>query len=517
MVSYLTDIDFSKVLLIILAILIISISIISIKFAVVRINNLESPPKPNLLEKPWDGNPIINPVTGKMSPVPTNNPNNPTTPDPVNSDTSDEFYKTAESLVNVGKFVGNLLKTMFTTPAMYELVGTTIGVKLLTRGIVYCIRLGVVQTFKYAAVKAGSFVSSVLLKLASKFGPKALSQLGITLTKDALGTLAEDATTFTTELADEIGVAAGEEAAEALVEAGAIAAASGLADVILGPVGAALEIFQVGGMIIDMFDPGDYKDLAENEQMFNFKGQAYGKLMKSLSQLIPSIQLRPISGPTDSIRKKNPDIYLKNMKDCYGNAIAHIIDSPEFVDALSIAFQSDNQIFSNDTKMQQFITDNINYEIVLKYCEEQLCYQHDGIPVRIDGNCSFKDYNSCFVSNTNYPNDPPEGEVYVEWDQDRGECSMTPTTVLDACVKKEVGKDNSHQDIKYSYDPTTGLCDIDQTYCQKRGGENFSVAGERKGNDGKPKNYPDCYVSAGQSFLETLFGKTIVRGIRRQV
>lgn len=514
MFNFKKDFDFSKVLLIILIIVILSAAVVAIKIAIVRMNDWTLPSKPIQLIKPLPSPPPPDSPSPPPSsipastPLPTNNPNNPDTPDPPGSENSEEY-------LNAVKFLANLIKNLLTHPAFYEAMSVALLLPVVTKTVVYLARVGLVETLRFAAIKALSFLESVVLGLAKKFGIEALKKFGIYLTETVIKSLAERSSLYVARVAaDKIAIDAGEKAAEALVKTAVGIAAEEAAASFAGPIGVAFDILQAGGMLIDMLDLGNYKNMQENEALNKIKKQSYVSLMEGLSGLQTPLQLRPTKGPLYDLYKqasisdpesKNANSPKNIITKCYMNAIYNIMNSPSFIDAYTLALETNNKAYLSDIEAQKFMNLHVNPEIVLRYCNEIQCQQYDGISIRLSGDCSFKDYDTCFKSNINYPKNPPEGEVYVEWDSIRKECSMATTTVKDICISKEVGKDNNTGDPGIDYDPKTGLCNITPYYCKNRYGQNINYT----------NGYPDCYITGFQSFWENIFGKTIVRGLTR--
>jgi hypothetical protein len=241
--------------------------------------------------------------------------------------------------------------------------------------------------------------------------------------------------------------------------------------------------------------------------------------MIALSAVNPPIQQRPLKGPLNILYKKasitdpdskDPNSPINIITTCFTNAIYNIMNSPAFIDSLTLSLQTNRAFIYSNTQMEKFMSDNINPEIVLRFCSEVECRKNGGVLVRLSGECSF-DHDSCHKSNINYPAKPPDGEFYVEWDQDRGECSMALTSIKDICESKTVGQFNQKDgSIGPDYDPETGLCAITDYYCTNSYGENYVSPEENK--DGA---YPDCKLTTFQSFWENIFGKTIVRAFTR--
>jgi hypothetical protein len=504
------------ILIIILGILIFCASVILIKLVVVRIKNMQMPTKPIQLIKPQSstGSPGSTPgSTPGATLLPTNNPNNPDTPDPPGSDETADAYK------NAALFLGNLIKTMVTTPGLYEFIGFNVGIKIVIRTCVFLVRIGLVQTMRFAAIKALSFLESAVLKMAEVFGLKTLEKFGIFLSETVIKQLAKTSVLYTVKEASEKAAEdLGAEAAEALVKSIVGKALEESVDAFLGPIGLALDVLQAAGLLLDLWDPAKYNDMQENSVLNDTRIKCYKALMDGLSAINPPIQQRPLKGPLNILYKnasitdpdsKDPNSPINIITTCYTNAIYNIMNSPVFIDSLILSLQTDQTFIYSDTQMQQFMSDNINPEIILRYCSEIECEKYGGDLVRLSGECSFN-HDSCHKSNINYPAKPPEGEFYVEWDQDRGECSMALTTIKDICESKNVGSDNQKGGGGSDYDPETGLCAITQYYCMNRYGENF-ISPE----DNTSGYYPDCKLTGFQSFWEAVFGKTIVRAFTR--
>ena len=530
MFNFKKDIDFSKVLLIILIILILSGAVVSLKIAFVRMNNWILPPKPIQLIKPYPSSspspspsPSLSPGSAPLPPLPPLP--NPESPD----DSTDE-----STLQKINDFLGNLLKDLLTHPAFYEQISFQLLSGTIIEGVVYLAQVGIAETLRYAAIKALSFLESVILSLAERFGRESLKKFGIYLSETVIKNLVKRSSLFVAEeVGDKGALEAGELAATALIKSSAGLAVGEAASAFAGPIGLAFDILQAGGMLLDIWDPAKYANMQENSKINEIRLSAIDSLMQALSGLKVPLQLRPSKGPLYELYKKasetdpdskDPKSPSNIIHDCYEHAILNIMNSPSFVDSAMDALHNDGKFLTDKESMTRFMIRNLNPEIVLKYCNEMQCQENDGVSVRLTGECTFKNYDTCLKSNIpkgkctfdydtclttdiSYQENPAEGEVYVEWDKERKECSMALTVVKDMCKQKNVGTDNHPDDgkIGIDYDPRTGLCNITPYYCQNRYGQNIT----------HENGYPDCHVTGFQSFWENIFGKTIVRAFTR--
>lgn len=424
---------------------------------------------------------------------------------------------------------------MITHPAFWEQISFQLLSGKIIKGVVYLAEVGIAETLRYAAIKALGFLESVILGLARLFGRESLKKFGIYLSETVIKNLVKRSSLYVAEaVGDKGALKAGELAATALVKSATGIAVGEAAAAFAGPIGLAFDILQAGGMLLDIWDPAKYGDMQENEKLNQIRLSAYDSLMEGLSGLKSPLQLRPSKGPLYELYKKasetdpnskDPKSPSNIIKDCYQQAVLNIMNSPSFVDAIMVAVHNDGKFLDDNETMNKFMNQNVNPEIVLKYCNEIQCQENDGVSVRLTGECTFKNYDTCLKSNIpegkctfdydtclttdiNYQKNPPEGEVYVEWDPERKECSMALTTVKDICTSKDVGTENHPANdgrIGIAYDPKTGLCNITPYYCQNRYGQNIT----------HENGYPDCHVTGFQSFWEAIFGKTIVRAFTR--
>lgn len=425
--------------------------------------------------------------SGGGSSIPTNNPNNPNTPDP---DDDSEFQNILHLLTD--KLLP-FLKKILTNPQVYKQIGEQIAaeelIKVIAKSIVYMTRIGVRATFQYAFIKAGSFVSRVVMALAERFGSASLARLGIKLTPQFVKDLAAKSKLYAIEgTADDAAVRAGEEAAMALVKSTAGLSLSESAAAFAGPLGMAFDVIMGAGFILDMWDPEGYNNVSENSVMMKLKieiDKELAKELKSAHQPFP-----PIMGPFETSDEDKIKKIQTDTKNCISNIIQNICTQPSYLEALVKNMQKYSGFVQNDANMKAFFSEHIDPELVYKYCTEQQCTALNGVMVR-SGICSWKEDN-CLKSNDNVPDELKT--FYFQWDSKNNECTSVSPTIKKMCEDKNT-----------DYDPHTGLCHITKDYCENKG---MDYVVDQSG-------IPDCYVSKGQGIAEDIFGKTITRTFKK--
>ena len=524
MINFRKDIDFSKILLIVLLLIVISAVIISLKLLYVRMNDFKPPSMPSHLKQPWSGgntNPDGTP-SDKYIPPPTTNPNNPETPDPPGSEDKDDTY----NKVNNKPGISEMIKDMFTNPDFYTFLSFDLFKTTVVKAIVYIVRLGIVNTLRYTAIRAISFLSRVILSLAKTFGLNGLRKLGISLSEKAVAQMAKSASLYIVEEGSEkVAIQAGEKAAEALVKRAALLAADEIAAEVAGPIGVAFDILTGAGMVLDMFDPDGYNKLTDNSAMLEGKNEAYKQLYDALSVI--ELQLRPVKGPLfkKEMDTKQQIILTQNRVNCIQDAYLSLLLQPSVKEALIIFMSKPENYRSGPTASLDFMSKNMSVDLLFKICNERACLgiddptQEPGVVVRESGQCTFKNVTDCLNSNVNYPYDAPAGDVYVEWDYDRQECSMAVPQVLEACIEKisgdnipvgmhtlSPGETEQVYEDKNSYNQTTGLCEINSAYCDNMGESLDSAVGYINN-----VAWNNCTLPGGQKCIEAVLGKTITR------
>jgi hypothetical protein len=274
-----------------------------------------------------------------------------------------------------------------------------------------------------------------------------------------------------------------------------------------GPIGAAILLAQVIPMLLDIADAGGYGAMQTKSVYLKFKEKSDNEFKQGL---IDSMQ---------AVYEDNPDLGTFNPAD---------IEWPQIFDPTSAKTDDDlqlaitkilNKILDPDTSPIDPIAKNyfealnadlasgkvteadldddsiadkymnlIDIESISTQIKNTWCSEVGGIVLE-GGRCTLPE-SKC---NSQYTLPLKEEDTYTEFKD--GKCWIADPAMRNMCAEN-----------KLPYNPKTGICDITEQYCKSKGAE---YVFNKKIND------YDCKVPVAQAVFETMFGTTLIRGLKQ--
>jgi hypothetical protein len=368
------------------------------------------------------------------------------------------------------------------------MMGIGIGVAIGTEAMTMIIKRKLLPKL---VAKTASLFKKGGLKLAYLSIKKSLSSAGIKMSQKLamlLGKKMGEASTI------KVAEVASSKAASSGVAAAAKAGAT------IGKVGnAAMAIFSVTSILMDVLDVAGYGKLKTKKELIGIKLELEKELLEAFNE---AKLLNPmIVGPLDKFTEEEmTDLLLKKVEFIFNpdnkaddSLIKPVIDKINQDLAAGIIIKGD---LNSDTKLQPYI-DMVDAEKLADLVKKYVCIDKGGKTVTIPNRelmCSYKDADSCHKS---YSWPPTENDTYAEFRSKEydGSCQVYTPAMRGMCEESN---------IPYNYD--TKICDITKEYCAKKGAE------WRK--DDSINDY-DCNIPTEQAVLEAVFGTTVVRGVKQ--
>jgi hypothetical protein len=372
-----------------------------------------------------------------------------------------------------------------------------------------------------AGEKAGIFAEKEVVKkgeegickkVAQALGKKILKSLGMEITEDFGTVLVEDGA----EALIEVGEGA---TTDALVGAGV-----GLtADAAMGPVGAMIGLFDLATMAIDMADPEGYSKLETKEMMDSVRKQSVSALQKIQEKLktplpipgplfymdtkvqetaIGAIQQIITGGPDTNTDKTLTDNYAagkyNHLADIWTSMLKRAngaLSSPDNIKKLT-----DGGSYS--TFISDYMKKDKDWKLYNSLLTAELCRSNNGdvITKDKDGNtvseCSYNSTDCKTKWKDHYSKDASGGDLKKmfinRYNDELKHCELQLPGVYNTCVG-----------VGLEYDIENDNCHFTQDYCSQMGADFDNSRGG------------SCSVNGFQEGLESMFGKTLVRGFRK--
>ena len=397
----------------------------------------------------------------------------------------------------------------------------------------------VAKAVKKAAKTALKKFKKALAKSAAKQAGKALTKIG-TSKLAKMGFKSGGAV---------VGRAAAKAAAKKLGKAGAKAAAKMAAAAAKSaskaaakggptPVGAAMMVFDLASMTLDILDVGGYgrmktnNDLLQNRDMVD---TSFEQQMMSEGNQLPMFT-SPLDklDAQDSLRRYREDEADKRAAQARGvpwkerdrkdetslqdkkteEISEQWLENPKSWLFQEILKKTNRTVasFDDEDDMKEFVAENVDKvpdNVLQDKLKAELCHRlggktmldklKDGSTVHV---CTYKTAHECHTS-YKWPQteDPTNFDVYGEWvqrmDNGKGACVMQSPAFREQCEKAKSKKTGKKM---FEYNPFERSCRVTSHYCRAKGAE--FIGG-------------DCKVPAGQQVAENIFGTTVTRGLKQ--
>ncbi|KAF6252142.1 hypothetical protein COO60DRAFT_1673271 [Scenedesmus sp. NREL 46B-D3] len=262
-----------------------------------------------------------------------------------------------------------------------------------------------------------------------------------------------------------------------------------------GPVGAAVVAVQLAVeaafMALDFADAGGYLKMGTKVQYLKLRKEVESQLRQSYQE--SELPYPSIAGPFDKLPPEDSSQRISAlysqiledpehpvMKPVVGAAVAHVqarlpsASPQEFEDAVAA-----------------YLADRLPEDAAWEAAFASTCSKLGG---RVEGKdlCGWGSKQACDSSYT-WPLKEEDASTYVEWRN--GRCEVAPSSMRATCDANQL-----------PYDAEAGICKIDAAYCKKKGADWLW--------DKDIGDY-DCKVNTAQDIFESIFGSTIVRGLKQ--
>lgn len=397
-------------------------------------------------------------------------------------------------------------------------------IKIMVRGWDRVITRGAVRTaFFFSKVS-----TSVMLKFLQTFGAKALARYGIKVTEAGAKAI------------QRISIKAATAAQKEAVKSGAELAVAkvGSKGWWPSPLGAALFIFDIANLILDIIDPAGYSQVNSKDLYKELKDQIDKSFYEGLKD--GGIKSLPVYGPADNIyipedTSKDSDEWSIKVSENYTKAMNDrtIPEIDEYYTQLNYQIRSGKLKLDDDTSLDKFIDKYLPIDLITdealkrtceidykakyiknknepagvctwpdkKTCDESLqklkidIEHKDGTKEQIFGWDAIKYMDNVEIKEDGFPKiENADTLTYREWNDEKGLCEMALPNMRMLCEDGDKGLQLSGG---MDYDEKEKICNIPKDYCLEKG---------MQMKDG------DCYTSSGQNILEMVFGTTLTRG-----
>jgi len=375
---------------------------------------------------------------------------------------------------------------------------TTLGGKILNEltstNTITAIAIGIAMEYAIRKIK---------IKALARVGFK-LQQKGLMITAKVVKNVGQK---LGIKALQKLGIRAGEKAAIKAgatvgAKAGAKLATSTAAAASTGPgfpfVAAALFAFDILSLGLDLGDAGGYNKMSTVESYLEIQKTIDQEMKKAFQDA--GSEWPAVIGPLDSMTE---DELMKQMSEIIGKIMEYNPDKPENSDPLvrpmneKLILDLKNGTLKdtdleNDNIMDKYFS-MIDMDKVYNKAFATLCTSKNG-KIIDNTKCSYKDKKSCDASYT-WP--PGDDQTYAEYKSNvlGGACIVASGAIRNMCNENNIG-----------YNTETGLCDINENYCKRKGAD-WKYNSKIKQND--------CMINDAQNVAENIFGTTITRGLKQ--
>jgi hypothetical protein len=347
---------------------------------------------------------------------------------------------------------------------------------------------------------------SMLTKLEQKGGATVLQKLGMKGAEKAAKEAAE-------KIAEKAAIKAGEKVATKGGIIGSKVAASTQLAATTGPafpfVEAGLLAFDVLSLALDLGDAAGYGKMGTNAQYIKIRDG----INKAQADAYKQYGISPpiVTSPLDKLTMDDYTSLIKSNVDALMSSTNTNQEVKEMFDKMAKAVQNDiisgklKESDINDTDKMAPYQAMINTDRITEIATVNVCIAKGGKIINIaepgkptNNVCTYSSKEAC-DSSYKWPDVAKDGskDTYSEYKTDKygGYCSATSYGMRGICESAHI-----------PYDLYTGSCKVDENYCKSKGAEwGFN----------KSINMNDCYIPKGQDIAETLFGTTVVRGLKQ--
>ena len=259
-----------------------------------------------------------------------------------------------------------------------------------------------------------------------------------------------------------------------------------------GPVGWAVNLFEIFNLLIDIWDPGGYGNLRSQDQM----KQNRDMIIESFEAAIQKsgVQTPIVVNLLNSI----PTSALNNIMGIFINQYSslYIVQAMGQVGSLQALSPTDMSNYINllTTNITKYLSSDAG-SIML---QEASCVYFNGTFDKTISRCIYTSEDTCEASfqwplRTNPANPKNYIDTYAEWRD--GHCIMQAPQLRTTCENYDLG---------VTYNKKTQSCNITEIYCARYG---VDFESNDEGND--------CNLALLQEASEFMLSTTTVRGLRQ--
>jgi hypothetical protein len=264
-------------------------------------------------------------------------------------------------------------------------------------------------------------------------------------------------------------------------------------------------VFEIISMGLDLGDAGGYGKMQTKEMLYKIKSESDKQFKKAsfdaFNQMFIENNLEfkeddfiwpMVYDPLDDTEIDMDELINKKIDEILNNE-NHELSKPIF-EKINLDLQ--NKVIKPEDLENEKILDKyfnlLDIDKIHQIVFEDQCKSAGGI-IYDNNNCTLSE-EKCIV--WPIPKDKDGNDIVTYREFKDGKCIIADSTVRKTC-----------DDMDIPYDIQTGICNINENYCNTKGAE------WRKNE--KINNEYDCVIPLEQKVFETIFGETITRGLKQ--